>query len=227
MPRRFDRAHILAEGEPDCLAAVNLRTSLRSRFPHSHLLHLSRFSDANPDRLAAAENRLRSIGAPVQPTPGPAVAAIDRIIARLNRSGLHFAFLDPHNLGALSFSLFESLAKLKHIDVIAHVSVSDLQRNVDRYTSELHNLFDEFAPGWRSEISTNMSQAPLRTAIIEYWSKRVKALGLPPARHCELITGLRNQRLYWLFFLSRSAFARDLWTKISSFSKAPTFSFDP
>jgi hypothetical protein len=54
--------------------------------------------------------------------------------------GLHFALLDPHNLGALSFSIIEQLAKLKHVDILVHVSVSDLQRNVDLYSSEAMSL---------------------------------------------------------------------------------------
>ena len=62
------------------------------------------------------------------------------IVRKMDLAGLHFAFLDPHNLGALSFDLFQTLSKLKRIDIIVHVSVSDLQRNVDRYTSELEHI---------------------------------------------------------------------------------------
>ena len=46
-----------------------------------------------------------------------------KIVQGLDRHGLHLAFLDPHNLGTLSFDLFAELAKLKRIDVIAHVSL--------------------------------------------------------------------------------------------------------
>jgi len=54
-------------------------------------------------------------------------------VSSLNTYGLHFALLDPHNLGALSFSIIEQLAKLKYVDILVHVSVSDLQRNVDLF----------------------------------------------------------------------------------------------
>jgi hypothetical protein len=47
-----------------------------------------------------------------------------KIVQSLDRHGLHLAFLDPYNLGTLSFDLFVELAKLKRIDVIAHVSLS-------------------------------------------------------------------------------------------------------
>jgi hypothetical protein len=75
-----------------------------------------------------------------------------KIVESLDPYGLHVAFLDPHNLGTLSFDLFEQLAKLKRIDVIALVSLSDLQRNADRYTQEAHDQFDKFAPGWHDKV---------------------------------------------------------------------------
>jgi hypothetical protein len=51
------------------------------------------------------------------------------------------------------------------------------------------------------------------------------ALGLPRARHWELIKGDHGQRLYWLILLARNDLAHDLWKKISSAAKAPTFDF--
>jgi len=185
------------------------------------VLHIS---DANSELLSAAERRLVDLGAPVVATAEPASSAIAKTVRKLNSSGLHFAFLDPHNLGTLSFDLFESLAKLKRIDVIVHVSLSDLQRNADRYTSAAYDQFDRFAPGWRDQIRTDMNQSALRAAIIEYWSRKVQALGLPRAEHCELITGAQNQRLYWLIFLSRHELAHTLWSKISS-NAPPPFDF--
>jgi three-Cys-motif partner protein len=182
-------------------------------------------SDAEPDLLSSAEKRLAALDAPVHATPGPASTAMPRIVQRLNSSGLHFAFLDPHNLGTLSFNLFETLAKLKRIDIIVHVSLSDLQRNADRYTSEAHKEFDRFAPGWRDEVPMDMNQTSLRAAILKYWSEKVMALGLPRAEHCEPITGKKNQRLYWLIFLGKHELAHDLWSKISSATKAPQFDF--
>jgi three-Cys-motif partner protein len=182
-------------------------------------------SDADDELLAAAQKRLQAIDAPVRITPGPASVAMPKIVGSLDPHGLHFAFLDPHNLGTLSFDLFEHLAKLKRIDVIAHVSLSDLQRNADRYTNEAYSQFDRFAPGWRETVGTEMNQDALRRAIIQYWSNKVMELGLPRARHCELITGDHGQRLYWLILLTRHELARQLWEKISSTARAPGFDF--
>lgn len=148
-----------------------------------------------------------------------------KIVRSLNQYGLHLAFLDPYNLSGLSFDLFRELAKLKNIDVIAHVSVSDLQRNAARYAEEDYDQFDKFAPGWREKVSADMTKEAFRAAILRYWSDKVSALGLPQAKHWELIRGDRGQRLYWLILLARHDLAHDLWAKISSAAKSPTFDF--
>lgn len=178
-------------------------------------------SDADGDLLAAAERRLAALGAPVRATRGPALTAIDQIVSNLNPNGLHFAFLDPHNLGSLSFKLFEALARLKYVDILVHVSLSDLQRNLDRYSSDEYAQFENFAPGWRETVDVDQNQAALRAAILEYWTDKVGTLGLPRAKHCQLIQGPQNQRLYWLMLLSRHKKAYEFWEKISSLARAP------
>jgi hypothetical protein len=69
------------------------------------------------------------------------------------------------------------------------------------------------------------NQETLRAAIIQYWSGKVMELGLPRAKHCELIKGTQGQRLYWLILLARHRLAHSLWSKISSSAKAPGFDF--
>jgi protein gp37 len=71
----------------------------------------------------------------------------------------------------------------------------------------------------------NMNQETLRAALIQYWSDKVMALGLPRARHSELIKGDHGQRLYWLILLARNDLAHNLWESISSAAKAPSFDF--
>lgn len=182
-------------------------------------------SDRDEALLTAATKRLTALNAPVRPFAGPASESISRIVQSLDQHGLHLAFLDPYNLGALSFALFEELAKLRHIDVIAHVSVSDLQRNATRYADEDYEQFDKFAPDWRGKVRTDMNKAAFRAAIINYWSEKVTALGLPQAKHWELIRGDQGQRLYWLILLARHDLAHGLWAKVSSAAKSPTFDF--
>ena len=82
--------------------------------------------------------------------------------------------LDPHNLGALSFELSRILRKLEHVDILVHVSIADLRRNVDLYTDK---QFDTFAPGWRDAIDhTNMNKTALRSAVLNYWYDQVARL---------------------------------------------------
>jgi len=182
-------------------------------------------SDADEELLTAATKRLNSINAPVCPIAGPASVAMPQIVQSLDPYGLHLAFLDPYNLAMLSFDLFEELAKLKRIDVIAHVSVSDLQRNAGRYAEEDYDQFDRFAPGWRKVISTDIRKDAFRAAMMKYWSEKVTTIGLPQATHWELIRGEQGQRLYWLILLARHRLAHDLWQKISSAATAPMFDF--
>ena len=182
-------------------------------------------SDADSDLLTAAESRLNGMQAPVRAFAGPASVAMPKIVRSLDPYGLHLALLDPYSLGALSFDLFEHLAKLKRIDVIVHVSLSDLQRNADRYTSQAHDQFDRFAPGWRGKVSTDMNQHAFRAAIIQYWCEKILELNFPQAPHWELIPGTRGQRLYWLVLLARNPLAQKLWTKITSAAIAPRFDF--
>lgn len=80
-------------------------------------------SDADQELLDSATTRLRGLGAPVSPIEGPAAKSLPKIVRSLSPSWLHLAFLDPHNLGTLSFDLFECLAQLQRIDVIVHVSL--------------------------------------------------------------------------------------------------------
>jgi three-Cys-motif partner protein len=182
-------------------------------------------SDGDEELLVAATKRLTGLSAPVRPFAGPASASIPRIIKSLDPYGLHLAFLDPYNLAALSFDLFEELAKLRHIDVIAHVSVSDLQRNAARYADEDYEQFDKFAPDWRGKVSTDMNKVAFRAAILKYWRDKVAALGLPQAKHWELFRVHQGQRLYWLILLARHELAHGLWAKVSSVAKSPTFDF--
>lgn len=133
-------------------------------------------SDMDAELLDAAHTRLKKLKAPVVPAQGPAIIAMQQLVQRVHPHGLHFAFLDPHNLGALSFDLFKILRKLKHVDILVHVSIADLRRNVDLYTDK---QFDIFAPGWSDAINfKGMNKTALRSAVLNYWYDQVAALGL-------------------------------------------------
>jgi three-Cys-motif partner protein len=176
-------------------------------------------ADADGEKCATAAKRIANAGGAAVTDVGPAEDTATRIVARLNKYGLHFAFLDPFNLDDLPFSVIEALSRVKRIDMLIHVSAQDLQRNLDAYSKATDGPLDHFAPGWRSAIDLSQSRPATRAAYIAYWASKMEALGLPPARRAELVSGTtKNQRLYWLVFVSRSDFAKTLWDKIRNLS---------
>ena len=172
-------------------------------------MHLN---DANPAKSAAVDARLRVLGGAPICYSDPADVAVDKIVAALNPSGLHFAFLDPYNLEGLSFEIIRKLSKLK-VDMLIHVSVQDLQRNLDDY-SRPGGVFDTFAPGWKAHVDPKRAIAHFRAALMKYWIDEICKLGTTPAKGIELIVGSKRQRLYWLVFVSGHSLGRRLWEAI-------------
>ncbi len=176
-------------------------------------------ADAAEDKCRAAEQRIRRAGGSATSYVGSAKETAVRVAERLNRYGLHFAFLDPYNLQDLPFSVLEAFSRLKYIDMLIHVSVHDLQRNLDAYAGSNDSPLDQFAPGWREAVDLKQGLAATRASVFAYWASKIEALGLPPAKRAELVSGpTKNQRLYWLVFVSRSEFAKGLWDKIRNLS---------
>lgn len=198
--------NIYIDGSP--VAAY--RQSLLSGVPFSEL-HIS---DLDQELSAAAETRLRKLEAPVHAYVGEAEANLRRIVGKINPYGLHFAFLDPFNLESLSFSLFRTLSKLRHIDILVHVSAFDMQLNIRSYGAAEQRQLDSFAPGWKEAVGAKPNQFMSRATLIEYWAQQIKLLGFKRTLYEPLISAPKGQRLYWLIFLSRNDFARELWEKI-------------
>jgi three-Cys-motif partner protein len=176
-------------------------------------------ADAAEDRCSAAEHRIRRAGGSAISYVGTAEQTAAQVMERLNRYGLHFVFLDPFNLQDLPFSVIKAFSGLKYIDMLIHVSAQDLQRNLDAYATLEDGPLERFAPGWRRVVDLKQGQQATRAAVIAYWASQIEALGLPPVARPELVTGpTKNQRLYWLVFVSRSDFAKGLWDKIRNLS---------
>jgi three-Cys-motif partner protein len=173
-------------------------------------LHFGDIEAANCEAVAA---RIRASGGVPNIYVGPAYTVVDTVVAALNPYGLHFAFMDPYNLEQLPFSIIERLATIRRMDMLIHVSVQDLQRNLDQY-SQPGGVLDKFMPGWRDRVDIKQSIAPLRAALLEYWLTKIRALGTIPAQGIELVAGGRNQRLYWLVFVSAHDLGQKLWEAI-------------
>ena len=173
-------------------------------------------SEIDEERLNACTTRLQKLGAPVYPIHATAVEAAEKMVSAVSGYGLHFAFVDPYSLGALDFQIISSLSKLKRIDLLIHLSVMDLQRNMSINLSANDSAFDAFAPGWRSEVSTVASKQELRRQVVDFWRRKVSSSGVWPSLDQRLISGEKNQPLYWLLLAARHDLAHKFWATASN-----------
>ena len=172
--------------------------------------------DLDQQRREAAATRLRQLGAPVVEIDGAAVESIRQIVASLNPHGLHFAFLDPFSLEALDFGIIDALSKFKHIDMLVHVNQMDLQRNLVSNATSDESAFDRFAPGWRNEVDLVQGQQGIRQQVFQYWRDQVASLGVWTSTEMRLITGSKNQPLYWLLLAAKHDLAHKFWATASN-----------
>ena len=168
-------------------------------------------ADADESRANTCERRLRALDAPVTAIFGEAEATAARVAGQLDRRGLHLAFLDPYNIGALTFAAIKTLAKLEHMDPIVHFSTHDLTRNLVTYLRNKDPRLEKFAPGWETAIDIRQSSESTRFDFITYWISCVERLGLICAPDLPSITNNRKQSLYRLAFFSRAQLAIKLW----------------
>ena len=126
-------------------------------------------ADADQQRVDAMVQRLQAAGAPVVRTCGPAVNTAFFALQRTPAYGLNFAYLDPYNLEALDFRIFQTLSRIKRLDILVHLSKMDLQRNLDSNIAATVSAFDAFAPGWRSVINVEQAQGGIRNEVVEHW----------------------------------------------------------
>jgi three-Cys-motif partner protein len=196
----------IIDGSP--IVAFKCAREGNARFSEIHI------ADADPVKLNAAATRISNAGGVANQHAGAALEAVKSVANFINPSGLHFAFLDPYNLQDLPFAVIETLSRFQRMDMLIHVSVQDLQRNLDRYIRQGDARLEVFAPGWRNVVDLNQSQNAIRADLLEYWLTKIRKLGVSPAQGIALVSGERNQRLYWLVFVSRSDFATRLWEDI-------------
>lgn len=168
-------------------------------------------SDIDEEKLSACERRLRALGAPVHSIHASAADSVEKMVSASNQYALHLAFVDPFSLEALDFRIISSLSKRKRMDMLIHVSAMDLQRNLASNLAAEDSAFDIFAPGWRNKVNTAGAQHDVRGRVVEYWREQVAALGPWPSLKPKLITGERNQPLYWLVLAASNDLAHKFW----------------
>lgn len=193
-----------------CVAAW--RKSVEGGAPFSQMI----VADMDVNRLDAAVTRLRKLGAPVVGIAGKAVDTSKTAVNYLPRYGLNFAFLDPFNIGALDFRIFDNLSERKRMDIIVHLSKMDLQRNLGRNISSAASSFDQFAPGWRNAITLGQGQKAIRSAILEHWKGLIAKCGFEASPEMRLLKGTKEQHLYWLLLIASHQLAHRFWATASN-----------
>lgn len=173
-------------------------------------------ADADSRCKEAVEARLKQVNAPVSAESGPAIETVNRVLEKLNPYALHFAFLDPYNLEDLPFEIIHKLAGLKRMDILIHVSIQDLQRNLRRYAARKNSALDAFAPGWRTQVDASRTgtDSLVRAKYLEHWRNLLKAENMKTTEMAELIVGTKRQRLYLLAFAARHKRPLEFWEKI-------------
>ena len=193
------------DGSP--VVAYKAAQGSRTRFSDLH------FSDLDYEKSAALKKRITSLGGAAHFYSQPADVVVDEIVDALNPTGLHFAFLDPYKLEVLPFSIIRKLATIPKMDMLIHVSVFDLQRNLRRYVAD-GTVLNSFMPGWRDSVDVKRTDHGLRRDLLDYWLGEIRKLGTSPAEGIELVSGPGGQRLYWLVFVSAHPLGRKLWENI-------------
>jgi three-Cys-motif partner protein len=202
---QVEEAREFIDGSP--LVAFKAAKQSRTGFSDLH------FNDLAEENIDALRHRIAKLGGAANFYSLSAKIAVDRIIEALNPAGLHFAFLDPYNLENLPFSIIERLARLPRMDMLIHVSIFDLQRNLRRYLEDGRTL-DAFMPGWRDRVDVNRKDQDVRADLLQHWLELICNLGKSPAEGIELVSATRGQRLYWLVFVSAHQLGRRLWDDI-------------
>lgn len=188
-------------------AVAAWKTSREGGAPFSDIY----ISDLDDARLNACATRLSRLGAPVHPIHASAADAAEKMVSAVSGYALHFAFVDPYNLEALDFRVIQAMSRLKRIDLLIHLSAMDMQRNLAINLAAADSAFDAFAPGWRDNVNTTGSQLEVRRRVVEYWRELVANLGVWPSTDQRLITGEKNQPLYWLLLAARHELAHKFW----------------
>ena len=176
-------------------------------------------ADRNPEFVQAAKSRLEARGARVHAFVGEARSVVGDVVASLDRTGLHLAFLDPYNLVSLPFVVIERLAAFKRMDFLIHVSSMDLKRDLHNYINPESRVLDEFAPRWRERVDLKQRPEIIRQQIFEHWrGLLVSQLQTRSNERVEEVLNSKNTDLYWLVFVARAELAHRLWEDIANVS---------
>jgi len=172
--------------------------------------------DLAADRATACAARLKTVGAPATAFPGPAVDTVKAMVATVPPRSLCMAYIDPYNLELLSFSLIQTLATLKNVDLAINFCTMDLQRNVELEFDTTRARFDDAAPGWRQDaVIQRASRQNAKTEFFRYWCSLVRDLGFEHSQEMPLIRNNRGHGIYRIVFFARHALPNRIWAGVA------------
>lgn len=188
------------------------KESVEKKAPFNQVL----IGDVDKQSLDACELRLKEHGAPVSAICGKAEETIDKMLGSINPYGLHFCLLDPYSLGAMPFSIIEKLCNVKRMDILIHVSTSDLQRNFLNFQKAEKDTLDRFAPGWRDSVSADQPQRRQREQFFQHWLGLIEKAGKLASNKVEHMTTTGNNTLYYLVMVSGHPLGHKFWDVASA-----------
>ncbi|SEM57839.1 three-Cys-motif partner protein [Pseudoxanthomonas sp. GM95] len=176
-------------------------------------IHLA---DLDPVNVHACKTRLeRDRLGPLHSYVGTAEQTAKQVVSKLSPSGLHFAFLDPYNVLTLPFAVISTLAQAPRMDLLIHLSAMDLTRNVKRIMA--NGELDQFAPGWKAHANPADRNDIAVRCVVQHWCNLIRGLGYEDvSEKVELVSGDKNQPLYWLVLASRNALGTKFWGEVSN-----------
>lgn len=173
-------------------------------------------AELQEDRVRACEARMRALGAPVTALCGPADETVHRAFDLVDKRALTLVYLDPYNLGFLSWSLIETMARLPKVDFAVHFSTSDLFRNVERDFNEQGRRFDAVAPAWRQRVDeAALYRGDADQQFFDYWCELIQSKGFIISERIPLVRAKRNAPIYHLVFFSRSPAPVRVWGDVA------------
>ncbi|KHL59195.1 three-Cys-motif partner protein TcmP [Xanthomonas cannabis] len=176
-------------------------------------IHIADLDEAN---VQACRHRMGVSGfGPVNHLIGRAEDTAKSVVPKLSRTGLHFAFLDPYNVQSLPFEVLKTLAQMNRMDLLIHLSAMDLTRNVKQLMSS--GALELFAPGWREHVDPAERNDLVVRAVVRHWCNLIRQLGYEDVSdRLELVSGKKNQPLYWLVLASKNELGRRFWGEVSN-----------
>lgn len=191
----------------DGSSVVACKAGMESGAPFTDLY----IADADDKRREACTRRLEKMNAPVHQLQGEAIYAAKTYVDSVNPDGLHFALVDPYNLGDLDFRIFKTLLSLKRMDILVHFSLMDFRRNFGMEIEKEESRLDGVAPGWREKVTS--SNAHGRGMFFEHWRGLIAGEKAELSPRFKIIKAPGGPELYGLLLVAKHELADKFWSK--------------